>query len=306
MSAANPLPDPTPRLQWRLPTSAGHELQVQEWGAPDGLPVLLLHGGPGSSCNPALLRPFDLQRQHVIGFDQRGAGRSTPAGGTAHNSVPDLLADIHLLRRTLGIARWLVVGGSWGATLALLHALDAPDAVSGVLLRGVFLAREVDLDAFFDPAAWISWQPAQGRLMDGLDAVMQHGDRAAQDALSVHWWRWEMAMDGMAIDTPPAPATLHARYRVQAHYLRHGCWLTETPLLERLAAAPLQVPVQLLHGTEDRICPPAGAAAVQRRIPGARLRWVAGAGHAPTHPAMHAALVEALATWNGSAFGVAD
>ena len=299
-------PDRPPARSGRLAVRGGHELAWYEWGAPEGEPVLLLHGGPGSGCGTLLARFFDPLRWRVIGFDQRGCARSHPAGGTAANTTGDLLDDIRALRRDRGVPRCRVVGGSWGATLALLHAADQPEAVSGLLLRGVFLARRSDVDRFFDtagqggPDAWAPWRDRAGAegvdLATVLDRVLNHeADAAAQDRLVETWWRWEQRLDGIdagpvAADTRPA---LLQRYRVQAHYLRHGCFLDEVPLLDRLAAVPA-VPTLLLHGTHDRICPVDGARRVHAGLPASTLREVAGAGHAPTHPAMAAAMLAAL------------
>jgi proline iminopeptidase len=113
----------------RLPVGGGHVMHVEEHGNPAGLPVLVLHGGPGSGSSPVLRRCFDQASYRIVCPDQRGAGQSTPRGGIEANTVDDLLADLRALRAHLRIPRWLVVGGSWGATLALLHALDTPEAV---------------------------------------------------------------------------------------------------------------------------------------------------------------------------------
>lgn len=298
-------PEASALRSWRLPVAGGHDLQVREWGNASGIAALVLHGGPGSGCSPMQARFFDPARYRVICIDQRGAGASRPAGGTLHNSTADLLADLRRLRQALGVERWLVFGGSWGATLALLHAIDDPTAVTGLLLRGVFLARAQDLASFFQPQAWAPWQRDRGSLVDALDDVMQAGTAAEQAELVQHWWRWEQAMDAEpnAPNAPAEPAlsgapldVLLQRYRVQAHYLRHLCWLEAPPLLDRLDGLP-QVPLRLLHGTLDRICKPSGAMAVQHRLPAAEVQWVEGAGHAPTHPAMAAALVSALDAW---------
>jgi proline iminopeptidase len=294
---------PTPDRRTRWPVTGGHELQLYEWGDPQGQPALLLHGGPGSGLTAMHARFFDPGRFRVIGFDQRGAGRSAPAGGVEHNTTAELLADIRALRAHLGIARWLVVGGSWGATLALLHATDLPDAVTGLLLRGSFVGRREDVDAFFaaHPAgfddAWQPWREraarAQRPFIDTLDQVLQQGGAEEQQALAATWWRFEQAMDGDATAAAPDAAGLLPRCRVQAHYLRHGCWLDDEPLLQRLHKVP-NVPTLLLHGEQDRICPLAGAQAIHARLPHARLRRIGPAGHAPTHPAMSAAMVRAL------------
>lgn len=285
--------------EWRLRVDGGHELQVREWGSAAGIPALVLHGGPGSGCSPLLARFFDPARFRVIGMDQRGAGASLPSGGTLHNTTTDLLADLRCLRRALGVTRWLVVGGSWGATLALLHAIDAPEAVAGLLLRGLFLARAQDLASFFEPHGWAHWQPSVGSLVDRLDQSLHFGAPAEQAQLVRHWWAWEQKMDSAPAAAEPPLDALLQRYRIQAHYLRHSCWLTEPPLLDRLHRVPA-VPLRMLHGSGDRICPIAGARAAAARLPLAQWIEVSGAGHSPTHPAMVSAMVSSLDNWSRS------
>lgn len=280
-------PDQAPRRVWSLDADGGHLLHVEEWGAADGLPALVLHGGPGSGCSPLLRRFFDPARFRIVCPDQRGAGRSQPAGETRANTTAHLLADLQRLRRTLGIERWLVVGGSWGATLALAHALDAPDAVCGLLLRGSFLARPQDIHGFFAdaPATLAARWPMLAHWPPGGDEAKQIVDA---------WARHEQRLGGARpVAEPPDVARLLPRYRIQSHYLQHGCWLQAPPLLERCGALP-PVPTLLLHGREDRICPPDGAVALSQRLPQASLRWAEGAGHDPAHPAMAALMVQAL------------
>lgn len=264
-----------------LDASHGHRLHVEQWGTPDAPPVLLLHGGPGSGLGPGLRRCFDPARFHVIGLDQRGAGRSLPAGSTDHNTTAHLLADLALLRRTLGIERWRVLGGSWGATLALLHAAAEPQAVSGLVLRSVFLARPQDMQPFMP-------------LAETFHAAAS--DAAERRAIARAWWQLELRRATGGTAPPPEGDALDAlvqRYAVQAHYLRAGCWLQTPPLLDRLA--PVRgLPVQIVHGTTDRICPPEGARLLAARLPQATLRWAEGAGHDALHPAMLAAMVQAL------------
>jgi proline iminopeptidase len=289
-ATASPVPvdvDQTPLRRLSLAVGDGHRLHVDEWGAADGLPALVLHGGPGSGCTPLLRRFFDPARFRIVCPDQRGAGRSIPAGSIHANTTAHLLADLRQLRRALGIDRWLVVGGSWGATLALAHALDAPEVVSGLLLRGSFLARPQDIADFFAgaPAGLAERWP---RLADGSS------DDGEASAIVDAWARHEHRLSGAGtLAQPPDITKLLPRYRIQSHYLQHGCWLQAPPLLERCAAvAP--VPTLLLHGSQDRICPPEGAVALARRLPHAGLRWAEGAGHDPTHPAMVGLMVQAL------------
>lgn len=294
-----------------LPVSQGHVLHVEERGALDGIPAVVLHGGPGSGCSPLLTRFFDPRRYRVIAIDQRGSGRSTPRGSLVGNTTSELLRDLRRVRETLGIAQWLVVGGSWGAGLALAHAAAEPNAVAGLLLRSVFLARTEDIDGFFQhPPTELTapWQrfaaiaPAARRhdLLSFLAERLSQGDAVEQRVLAAAWWSWEAAMAG-ASAAPAAPATpvgdaLAAavdRYRVQSHYLLHHCWLDAPPLLARCAALPA-VPTLLMHARNDRICAPAAALALHARLPRAQLQWVEDAGHDLAHPAMVSAMVEAL------------
>jgi proline iminopeptidase len=319
-----------PRRSLMLPVSHGHVLQVQDSGNPDGMCALVLHGGPGSGLSPLLQRFFDPARFRIIGIDQRGAGRSQPRGSTAHNTTAELLEDLRRVRAHLGIARWLVVGGSWGATLALAHALDEPDAVAALLLRAVFVPSAEDIAAFFQDtagrasAAWTRFAAVAlaserddmlGFLHRCLQADPAQGIGERRRELALAWWHWERAMTGAsaaptvaepagvepavadpAAATEPAGEALAAlvdRYRVQSHYLLHRCWLDAPPLLDRLHALP-RVPTLLLHARDDRICPAQGAQAVHARIAHSRLQWVDGGGHDPAAPAMASAMLTAL------------
>lgn len=280
-------PEALPLRTLHLPVAGGHLLQVREFGNASGQPALVLHGGPGSGCSPLLHRFFDPARYRVICPDQRGAGGSTPRGSIDHNTTDHLLADLQALRERLGLERWLVVGGSWGATLALAYAAAEPAAVQALLLRSSFLARGEDIDGFFAG----SGLPSPAR----LSALLQNGHAGEQADAARAWWAWEQRLaTGSAAVLPDAalPAQIQ-RYRVQSHYLAHGCWLQQPTLLQRCEAVP-NVPTLLLHADDDRICPPAGATALRARLPHAQLRWLHGAGHDPAHPAMAAAKVQAL------------
>lgn len=300
--------DTPPLHTLHLPVGQGHVLQVQQFGRSDGIAALVLHGGPGSGCSPLLRRVFDPQRYRVICVDQRGAGQSTPQGATAHNDTASLLADLRRLRQHLGLASWLVVGGSWGATLALLHAADDPQAVQALLLRASFLARREDIDWFFQgaaaqrPDAWRAFAAAapaaqRGHLLGWLAEVFQQADLPTQQGAALAWCAWEQALIGSAAPQPQRVAlqSLIDRYRVQSHYLLHGCWLA-TPLLQHCASVP-RVPTLLLHADDDLVCRPEGALALQRQLPHAALRWINGAGHDAAHPAMVSATVQALDTY---------
>jgi proline iminopeptidase len=308
-------PETQPLRTHALAVSHGHVLHVEESGDPAGICALVLHGGPGSGSSPLLRRFFDPARYRVISVDQRGAGRSRPRGATAHNRTAELLEDLRFVRERLEVRHWLVVGGSWGATLALAYAGFEPSAVSALLLRAVFLPTAEEIEAFFqdtagcEPAAWARFAAVApperrtdmlGFLADALQQAPTPANSALQRRFALAWWRWERTMaNGAAVpSTDPDPShevqdALVDRYRVQSHYLVHRCWLDEPPLLHCLGALP-QVPTLLLHSRDDRVCRPQAAQAVHERLAHAELRWVDGAGHDPAHPAMASAMVAAL------------
>jgi proline iminopeptidase len=280
-------------------------LHVQEHGRADGIAAVVLHGGPGSGCTPLQRRFFDPARYRIVCIDQRGAGQSRPRGETRHNTTTDLLDDLRKVREVLQIQRWLVVGGSWGATLAVAHAAQEPDAVTALLLRSSFLARPEDIAWFFEgaagqaPQAWRQLRAIvpDGPLLPGLAREISSDEAQRRRAAALAWGRWEQALaTGLQDDTTPPPEVLDAlvdRYRVQSHYLLHDCWLDAPTLLERCEAVP-PVPTLLLHGTGDRVCRSDGAVPLHRALPYSQLQWVDGVGHDPTHPAMVAAMVAAL------------
>jgi len=132
-----------------LDVGDGHKLYVEQSGNPDGIPVVVLHGGPGGGCSPAMRRFFDPKTFRVVLFDQRGCGRSRPHASIDHNTTWHLVKDIEHIRITFGVDRWIVFGGSWGATLGLLYAQAHPEHVAAIVLRGVFLATRAELDWFY-------------------------------------------------------------------------------------------------------------------------------------------------------------
>src|SRR5882757_2397814 len=141
-----------PLTSEQLAVGDGHEIYVESVGRASGIPAVYLHGGPGSGCQPDHRRLFDPERFHAILFDQRGAGRSRPKGGREHNTLPHLIADMEMIREKFGFERWIVAGGSWGATLALAYAQAHPHRVSGLVLRATFLGARWEIENAFTDA----------------------------------------------------------------------------------------------------------------------------------------------------------
>jgi len=302
------------RIVHRLPLDGVHVMHVEEYGNPAGLPALVLHGGPGSGGSPLQRAGLDPARWRILCPDQRGAGRSTPRGAIEHNTLPHLLADLRLLRAQLRVQRWLVVGGSWGATLALLHAIDAPQAAAGLVLRNPFLARAEDIARFFAAAvasgapgwAGLLRQAASARqpLPAFLADLFAGAPMAAQREAAACWWDGEQRLAGGPAAAPDEEALqrLVDRYRIQSHYLSNGCWLAPQTLLQRCAQLPA-IPIEIVQGLQDRICPPEGAQALAQAIGGhAVLRRVEDAGHDPAQPAMLQAMARAVQACAAAAF----
>ncbi|PFH20210.1 alpha/beta fold hydrolase [Burkholderia sp. JKS000303] len=288
-----------------------HTIAWTEAGNPHGAPVVVLHGGPGSGCRPAVLRLFDLTRMRVVLVDQRGAGASTPRGGLRHNNTMQLIGDLDALRAQLGIDRWGVVGGSWGAALALAYAGQHPSRVTGVVLRGLFLTSSREVRGLFvgararAPREWLRLTGAAGttradRLIACCARRLQPGaGPARQRAIALAWNAYE---DSILTGRPargarPTHRTVERlidKYRIQAHYLQRACWLGERPLLARARqAAQAGVPLHAVHGTRDRVCPVGNVERLARVVPDAVVECVP-AGHLASDDALARGVARAL------------
>ncbi|MBL28592.1 MAG: prolyl aminopeptidase [Rhodospirillaceae bacterium] len=299
-----------------LPVGGGHTLYVEQAGNPEGTPVVFLHGGPGSGCRPDQRRLFDPQRFRMVLFDQRGAGRSTPKRRLEENTTPALVEDMEVIRATLGIERWMVVGGSWGSTLALAYAEDHPDRVTGLVLRAVFLGSRAEVDwAFgagartFFPELWrafVAPLPAEER-GDPLTAygsrLLDPDPRVSLPAARI-WHDFEQALSvlkpsrftlptALYDDTVTADSPSPNTPFVEWHYFRHDCFMAPGQLLDR-AERLADIPGIIVQGRYDMLCPPTNAAALAKRWPAAELRLVPDAGHAISEPGILDGVVKAI------------
>ena len=296
-----------------LPAQDGHSVYFEECGSAKGLPVVFLHGGPGSGCGPKHRQLFNPRSTRVVLFDQRGCGRSTADRPLHANTTAHLIQDMERLREHLGIDRWLVVGGSWGGGLGLAYASAYPQACLGAVIRGVFLSRPGDVQWFFHdagqcmPDAWeLLALHLSGTLpQDCCERIcrhMLHADDADALVLARAWQSWENAVTNRSYT--PAAATglddksaqaLLAKYRLQSHYLLNRCFFPQDGLLSHLAAIR-DLPLHIVHGRLDWICLPEAAWAVHRALPHSRLNLVDNAGHNPFEAPMTGALVQAIET----------
>ncbi len=321
-----PYPAVSPYATGLLPLDNGHEMYFEECGNPHGLPVLFVHGGPGSCSSPMHRRLADPQRCRLILFDQRGCGLSQPPGHLLANTSDHLVEDMTQLRRHLGIDQWLIVGGSWGAGLALAFATAHPETCLGLVLRGVFLGRPSDLDWFFQeaqqllPRAWEAFAQAaplaqHSKLLEWLYRGLHEGTLTEQRECAQAWSRWENDLSDRQVEyrhhnqhqtrdistTEVAPYLAHdaqtaksvRKYRLQSHYLHHQCFWEAIPLLQRIDAIST-LPTAILHGQLDWICRPSAAWDLHKALPASRLQWLPGCGHSPFEPLMAHAIASTV------------
>ena len=291
-----------------LPVDDLHTLYWEECGNPQGEPVLFLHGGPGAGLSPLHRRFFDPAYYRIVLFEQRGAGRSTPLGEVRNNSTPLLVEDIERLRDMLGIARWLVFGGSWGSTLALAYGQEHPECCTGFVLRGIFLCTPAEIGWFMLGMGWFFPQardqfvapiPEQERsdLLAAYAARLFSDDPAQNARAARAWSRYE----GACLHLLPHPQTVEefgsdavslAVGRLEAHYFVHRGFFSDDQLLRGVQRIR-HLPAVIVQGRYDVVCPPATAYRLHQAWPEARLTIVEDAGHAALEPGTAAALVAA-------------
>lgn len=299
-----------------LDVGDGHSLYWEAAGNPEGVPALVLHGGPGSGFSPTSRRFFDLSRYRVIGFDQRNAGRSRPSAAEAdvdftHNTTWHLVADIERLRQHFGVERWVLYGASWGATLGLAYAQVHPDRVAAMVLAGVTTTRQREIDWLYRGLAPLfpeEWQrfragvPADvpdDQLVAAYNGLMFDADPAvrAEAARNFHDWDNASASSVRSASRPSdgvSPERMLSRGRIVTHYFRHRAWLTEGQLLAG-AAGMGQIPGVLVQGRLDLQGPLVTAWELAQAWPGVELVVVDGAGHATSDAGMEDAIRMALA-----------
>ncbi|QOZ27705.1 prolyl aminopeptidase [Bradyrhizobium sp. CCBAU 51753] len=294
-----------------LDVGDGHDVHVESIGREGGIAAVYLHGGPGSGCQPDHRRLFDPERFHAVLFDQRGCGRSRPKGSRAHNTTAHLIADMEKIRERFGFARWMVVGGSWGATLALAYAQAHPARVSGLVLRATFLGTREELDgAFlhtlprFYPALYqdfLKLLPENERaaplaayyrrILDPNIDVNAPAARAWHDterALSEH------TPKQTRLDFQKTSGVLPSTPYMEAHYFANDCFMRPNQLMED-AGKLAGIPGILVQGRYDLLCPPATSHALAARWPGSEVRIVDGAGHILYDPGIRNAVMKAIA-----------
>ena len=306
-------PEIEPFAVHQLRVSALHSLYVEEIGNPRGIPVLFLHGGPGIGALPVYRRLFDPQLFHTVLFSQRGAPPSTPVGEVGENDTWQLVEDIEAVRALLGMEHFILFGGSWGSTLALAYALRHPQPVAALVLRGIFLGRQRELDWLYRdgasrifPEAWQEFltyipEAERGDLVAAYYRRLMDADPRVHQPAAWRWAIWEDHL-GTLLPGEPTPFTdagALAIARIECHYMAHHLFLETDDYLLREAHRLQDIPCHIVQGRYDMICPVESALALAQQLPQAQLHLVADAGHSSSEPGITSELIAALLSLSG-------
>lgn len=294
----------------RIRVSELHELYYEEAGNPSGLPVIFLHGGPGAGIIPAYRQFFDPKAYRIVLLDQRGAGQSTPHADLRENTTWDIVGDIEKLRSHLGIRRWLVFGGSWGSTLALCYAIKHPDSVSGIIIRGVCLGRRWETQWLFQfgcsaiyPDRWAEFvslipEAERGDMVAAYYRRMTEGSESEKLKAAAAWTKWEASTMNLVPDPDAIGDFLSDKKalsigRIECYYTVKNFFIEpETWILDH-ASVIREIPMSIVQGRFDVICPPQSAWDLHQALPNSELRFAQLGGHSPLDPAMSDLLVRA-------------
>jgi len=297
-----------PGQTWRLPVTDLHTLYIEECGNPKGTPVVFLHGGPGGSCEPGHRRFFNPESYRIILFDQRGSGKSRPHASLEENTTWDLVADLEKIREFLHIERWVVFGGSWGSTLALAYAQAHPERVTGLILRGIFLARDEDVRWFFNgeaarifPEAWQHFiepipEPERDDIIGAYYKRLTSNNEIVRMGAAKAWSIWEgssvtLLPDKNVVNHFSDPHIALSIARIECHYFINNCFMRPNQLLEDMDKIK-HIPGYIVHGRYDLVCPIDQAFLLKQQWENAQLKIIPDAGHAVTEHGISKALVE--------------
>ena len=288
----------------------GHELYVETYGDPEGLPVLFLHGGPGLGCSDGDKRFFDPNLYRVILFDQRGSGRSRPYAAVDNNTPEDLVRDIKGLLDWLELDQILLFGGSWGSTLSLLFGIAHPERVMGMVLRGIFPGTAECIELFVGGAVESFYPEAWRRFRDQVPVEQQHDlaayyyemmdseEEAIRMKFAFEWALYGGCIGSKAATVDGATSFLEtfdylAMSKLEALYSRESCFLPDNYIFGH-AQQIGDIPVYIVQGRYDMLCPPVYAIDLHQRLSNSQL-FVVDAGHVSSEPAIEAQLLVGLA-----------
>lgn len=298
-----------------LDVGDGHRVYYERCGTPGAKPAIFLHGGPGTGISPQHRRLFNPDHYDLILFDQRGCGKSTPHASVHCNTTWHLIEDIEHLRGMFGFDKWLVLGGSWGSTLALAYAQTHPGRVSELILRGVFLGDQASLDWFYRfgaseifPNHWAAFSGAippeeRSDLIAAYDRRLTTLEGEAQLEVARAWSQWEAATVSLLPDPAREESAREADYaralaRIETHYFVNKCWLRPDALLED-ATRLADIPGIIVHGRYDICCSARNAWELHRRWPLSELHMIEDGGHVFSEPGITDRLIRATDRFAG-------
>lgn len=302
-------PDIKPYKTQRLQVDDIHELYLEESGNPTGIPILFVHGGPGSGCGKQDRCFFDPERYRIILFDQRGAGRSTPHAELEENNTHVLISDIEKIRKHLGVEKWVLFGGSWGSTLSLLYAEQYPENVLGLILRGVFLCREQDFHWFYQQGAsqifpdyWEDFihpipENERSDMIAAYYRRLTSNNELARMGAAKAWSLWEahcatLRPNHNVVEKFSDPHLAMSLARVEAHYFVNNAFLESNQILDNASSLD-GIPGIIVHGRYDLICPLDNAFELHHKWHDSELHIIRDAGHASSEPSIVDALIRA-------------
>lgn len=313
-------PSIKPYAMHHVSVNERHTLYVEESGNSRGIPVVFLHGGPGVGCDPDHRRFFDPSLYRIILFDQRGAGQSTPYADLEGNTTQNLVSDMEVIRVHLGIERWVLFGGSWGSTLALVYAQTHPERVLNMILRGIFLCRPEEFDWFYKPggASRIfpeAWEKVVNHLhpnerdniLESYYKRLTGPDELQRMSAAKVWSEWEgicscLLPNPQVVNYMTEPHKAVSIACIETHYFMNNAFLEPNQILnnmERIA----EIPGIIVHGRYDLVCPVDNAFALHEAWPNSTLEIIRDAGHSACEAGIIHALVSAtnsVAKRNGS------
>ena len=298
-----------------LPVSNRHTLYYEQVGNPDGKPVVFLHGGPGGGLIPDYRRYFNPEKWHVILFDQRGCGRSTPFADIEENTTWDLVADIDRLRTHLCLGRWAVFGGSWGSTLALSYAITHPEVCTELFLRGIFLLRKKEIDWFYQegcsrlfPDLWQSYlepipQDERHDLVAAYYRRLTSAHAEVRQRAARAWSIWEGSTSKLLFDPASVGKFANDEFadafaRIECHYFTNKGFFPEDNYLLDNAGILKKIRTVIIHGRYDVICPVENAWQLHQALPHSDLHIIADAGHALSEPGITSKMIEYTDKWS--------
>lgn len=302
-------PETTPYAQHSLQVDRIHTLHIEESGNPQGIPVLFIHGGPGGAYQSVHRQFFNPDKYRIILFDQRGCGKSRPHACLTNNTTAHLIEDIEKIRRHIKVDNWLLFGGSWGSTLALLYAQTYPERVLGLILRGIFLCRKQDISWFYQEGAsriypdyWQDYlrpiaKDQRHNLVEAYYHLLTSDNEIERMRAAEAWSIWEGRTSNIVTNNDTVahfgePFHALAMARIECHYFYHHAFIEENQIIQHMPSIA-NIPLTIVQGRHDMVCPFEQAHALHSAHKGSQLNICEASGHSAMEEEIMQALVEA-------------